>query len=82
VSAGCSERSVAASTAGVAGSCSCEVSAILERPGVRELSSVLNVASFSGEFDCESKVICGGVKEISGTELCVNNLEPGVIRSI
>jgi hypothetical protein len=73
---GCRERSVAVSRAGVAPSCACcEVSNILESSGVRELSWVSSVASFSGKFDCESEVTCGGVKEISGTGPCVNNLE-------
>jgi hypothetical protein len=70
--------------AGIAGSCGCcKVSAILEGPRVQELSLVSNVASLFGKFGCKSEVICGGVKEISGTEPWVNNLESGVItRSI
>jgi hypothetical protein len=47
-----------------------------------ELSWASNVASFSGKFDCESEVTCEGVKDISGTEPSVNNLDPGVVRSI
>jgi hypothetical protein len=82
VSAGCRKRSVAVSRAGIAGSCACcEVATILETSGVRELSWASNVALFSGKFDCKLEVICGDVKEISGTEPCVNNLEPGVISS-
>jgi hypothetical protein len=51
------------------------------RSVARELSIV---ASFSDKFasDCESEVTCGDVKEISGIEPSVNNLEPGVISSI
>jgi hypothetical protein len=83
VSAGRRERSVTVSRAGVAGSCGCcKVSTILESPRVRELSWVLSVAPFCARFDCESEVICGGVKEISGTKPSVNNLESGVNRSI
>jgi hypothetical protein len=47
-----------------------------------ELSWVSNVASFSGKWDCELEVTCRGVKDVSGTDPSVNNLEPGVVRSI
>ena len=80
MSARCRERSVAVSIAGVAGSCACcEVSTISETSGVWDLSWASNVASFSSEFGGESEVTCGGVKEISGIEPSVNNLEPGRI---
>jgi hypothetical protein len=47
-----------------------------------ELSWVSNVASFSGKFGDKPEVTCGGVKDISGSEASVNNLESGVVRLI
>jgi hypothetical protein len=38
----------------------CGASAFIERPGVCELSSVSDVASFVAVFSCETKVTCRG----------------------
>jgi hypothetical protein len=64
------KSSVAMTASDIAGSSvCCGASTFIERPGVCELSSVSDVASFGAVFSCETKVTCRAKKEIAVAEV-------------